>query len=90
MYADPNKAIFCHSVTLMFPSILSICFSMPSLTTSSAPMTTGAVCAFIPHIFAIFISRSLYLDSFSTTWVDVFDQMELHYSSAYMPFLVYP
>ena len=41
MCLDPNRANFCNSVTLMFPGILSICFSVPFLTTPSAPMTTG-------------------------------------------------
>ena len=49
-----------------------MCFSMPFLTTPSAPMTTGTVIVFNPHIFIISISRSLYLDSFSATFTDVF------------------
>ena len=56
---------------LIFPGILSMCFSMPFLTTPSAPMTTGTVIVFNPHIFVIAISRSLYLDSFSATFTDV-------------------
>ena len=43
---------------------------MPFLTTPSAQMTT--VIVFNPHIFAISISRSLYLDSFSATFTNVF------------------
>ena len=57
---------------LIFPGILSMCFSMPFLTTPSALMTTGAVVVFSPHIFVISISRSLYLDNFSATFTDVF------------------
>ena len=49
-----------------------MCFSMPFLITASAPMTTGTVIVFNPHIFVISISRSLYLDSFSATFTDVF------------------
>ena len=57
---------------LIFPGILSMCFSMPFLTTPSAPLTTGTVIAFNPYIFVISISRSLYLDNFSATFTDVF------------------
>ena len=57
---------------LMFPGILSMCFSMPFLATPSAPMTTGTVIVFNPHIFVISISRSLYLDNFSATFTDIF------------------
>ena len=57
---------------LIFPGILSVCFSMPFLTTPSAPMTTGTVIVFNLYIFVISISRSLYLDSFSATFTDVF------------------
>ena len=55
---------------LIFPGIFSMCFSMPFLTTPSAPMTTGTAIVFNSHIFSI--SRSLYLDSFSATFTDVF------------------
>ena len=57
---------------LIFPGILSMCFSMSFLTTPSAPMTTGTVIVFNPHIFLMSISRSLYLDNFSATFTDVF------------------
>ena len=57
---------------LIFPGILSMCFSMPLLTTPSAPMTTCTVIVFNPHIFVISISRSLYLDNSSATFTDVF------------------
>ena len=72
MCADLNRAIFCTFVTLIFPGFLSICFSIPFLTTPSAPMTTSTICDFIPHIFVIFISKSLNLESFSATSIDVF------------------
>ena len=45
---------------------------MPFLTTPSAPMTTGTVIVFNPHIFVISTSRYLYLDNFSATFTDVF------------------
>ena len=62
---------------LIFPGIFSMCFSMPFLTTPSALMTTGTVIVFNPHIFVISISRSLYLDSFSATFTDVFQSEEI-------------
>ena len=71
IWADPSKAIFCSSVMLIFPRILQICLSMPFLITPSAPVTTGTICVFIPHILAISISRSLYLESFSAILMDV-------------------
>ena len=72
MWADPRRVIFCSSVTLIFPGILFVCFSMSFLITPSALMTTGTVCVFIHHIFDISISRSLYLERFSATFTDVF------------------
>ena len=57
---------------LVFPGILSMCFSVPFLITPSVPMTKGIVIVFNPHIFIISISRSLYLASFSATLTDVF------------------
>ena len=68
---DPSRAIFCSSVTLIFPGLLQICLSMSFLITPSDPMTTGTICVFIPHILAISISRFLYLQSFSATLTDV-------------------
>ena len=57
MWADARRVIFCSSVTLMFPGILFVCFSMPFLITLSALMTTGTASIFILHIFVILISR---------------------------------
>ena len=48
-----------------------MCFSMPFLTTPSAPMPTGTVIVFNPHIFVISISRCLYLGNFSATFTIV-------------------
>ena len=65
-------------------------FSTPFLTTPSAPMTTGTVIVFNPHISVISISRSLYLDSFSATFTDAFQSEEIAiYLSACMSFLAY-
>ena len=47
-------------------------FSKPFFISPSAPITTGIVVAFIPHIRSISISRSLYFDSFSVTFTEVF------------------
>ena len=68
----PSSAIFCSSVILMLPGICLMCFSKPFFISPSAPITTGIVVAFIPHIRSISISRSLYFDSFSVTLTDVF------------------
>ena len=57
---------------IIFPGILSMCFSMPFLTTPSAWMTTCTVIVFNPHIFVISISRSFYLNNFSAAFTDVF------------------
>ena len=70
MWLDPRRAIFGSSVNL--PGILSMCFSMPFLTIPSAPMTTGTVLVFNPHICVISISRCLYWDNFYATLIDVF------------------
>ena len=45
---------------------------MSFLTTYSAPMTTGTICVFIPKIFAIPISKYLYLESFSASLTHAF------------------
>ena len=37
-----------------------------------APITTGIVSVFIPHILVVSISRSLYLGSFSVVFKEVF------------------
>ena len=37
-----------------------------------APITTGIIPDFIPHILVVSISRSLYLDSFSVVFNEVF------------------
>ena len=47
-------------------------FSKPFYISPSAPITTGIVVPFIPHIRSISISRSLYFDSFSVTLTEVF------------------
>ena len=47
-------------------------FSIPFFTRPRAPSTTGIVVVFMPHIFSISISRSLYFESFSVVFIEVF------------------
>ena len=68
----PSSAIFCSSQILMLPGICLVYFSKPFFISPSAPITTGIVVAFIPHIRSISISRSLYFYSFSVTLTEVF------------------
>ena len=60
------------TVILMLPGICLVYFSKPFFISPSAPITTGIVVAFIPHIHSISISRSLYFDTFSVTLTEVF------------------
>ena len=57
---------------LISPGIFRMYLSIPFFRSPKAPITTGIVVAFIPHIRSISISRSLYLDSFSFTFTEVF------------------
>ena len=57
---------------LTWPGILPRYISRPFLTAPSAPMITGIVSVLMPHIRLVSISKSLYLDSFSVTFTDVF------------------
>ena len=72
MCAVPSKAIFCSSLMLIWPGIRPRYVSSPFLIAPSAPMITGIVSVFMPHIRLVSISKSLYLDSFSVTFMDVF------------------
>ena len=56
---------------LKFPGILSVYFSNLFIN-PKAPVTTGIVVVFIPHIVLIFIFRSLYCDSCSVILTEVF------------------
>ena len=47
-------------------------FSISFFTRPRAPSTTGIVVVFMPHIFSISISRSLYFESFSVVFIEVF------------------
>ena len=68
----PSSAIFCSSLILMLPGICLVYFSKPFFISPGAPITTGIVVAYIPHIRSISISRSLNFDSFSVTLTEVF------------------
>ena len=76
----PSSTIFCSSPILMLPGICWVYFSKPFFISPSAPITTGIVVAFIPHIRLISISRSLYFDSFSVTLTEVFFSVGMHIS----------
>ena len=54
------------------PGIFPKFWSIPSLRSPSAPTITGTVSALIPHILMVSISISLYFESFSLTFVEVF------------------
>ena len=72
MWNVPSSVIFCSSCILLLPGICCIYFSNPFFVSPRTPVTTGIVVAFIPHIVSISISRSLFFDSFSVTWTEVF------------------
>ena len=72
MCAVPSKVIFCSSLMLIWLGILPRYVSSPFLITPSAPTITGIVSVLMPHIQLVSIFKSLYLDSFSVTFMDVF------------------
>ena len=71
MCAVPRRMIFCSSFILLVPGIFPKFWSIPSLISPSAPTITGTVSVLIPHILVVSISRSLYFESFSMTFVEV-------------------
>ena len=72
MSAVPRGMIFCSSLMLLAPGIFPKFWSIPTLISPSAPTITSTVSVLIPHILVVLISRSLYFESFSVTFVDVF------------------
>ena len=72
MCAVPWRMIFCSSLMLLAPGIFHKFWSIPHLISPSAPTITDIVSVLIPHILVISISRSLYFESFSMTFVEVF------------------
>ena len=57
---------------LLAPGIFPEFWSIPSLISPSAPAITSTVSVLIPPILVVLISRSLYFESFSMTFVEVF------------------
>ena len=72
MWAVPTKVIFCGALMLIAPGIFSVCFCSPFLRSLRAPITSGIVFVLIPHILVVSISKSLYLESFSMVFNEVF------------------
>ena len=64
--------IFCSSLMLLAPGIFPKFWSIPSLRNPSATTITSTVSVLIPHILMDSVSRSLYSESFSMTFVEVF------------------
>ena len=71
MRAVPRRMIFCSLLMLLAPGIFPKFWSIPSLI-PSPPTITGTVSVLIPHILVVSISRSLYFESFSMTFIEVF------------------
>ena len=70
--AVPRRMIFCSSLMLLAPGIFPKFWSTPSLISPSAPTITGTVSVLIPQILVVSISSSLYFESFSITFVELF------------------
>ena len=64
--------IFCSSLMLIAPEIFPKLCSIPLLMSASSPTITGTISVFTLCIFVISISRSLYFEIFSVTFVEVF------------------
>ena len=67
-----RRMIFCSSLMLLAPGIFPKFWSIPSLISHSTPTITSTVSVLIPHILVVSISRFLYFESFSMTFVKVF------------------
>ena len=68
----PISMIFCKSSMFIFPGILSMVDLIPFFIASSALITTGSVVAFIFYILLASISKSLYFENFSTSFIETF------------------
>ena len=68
----PISAIFCNSSMFIVPGIFATVHLIPFFITPSAPITSGSVVVFIFHILLTSISKSLYFDSFSTSFIETF------------------
>ena len=66
-----RRVIFCSSLMLLALWIFPKFWSIPSLS-PSVPTTSGTVSVLISHILVVSISRSLYFETFSMAFVEVF------------------
>ena len=64
--------ISCSSLMLIAPEIFPKLCSIPLLMSASSPTITGTISVFTLRIFVISISRSLYFEIFSVTFIEVF------------------
>ena len=80
MWDVPSSVIFCRSCILMLPTICCTYFPNPFLISTMTPITPGIVIAFIPQILSTLISRSLYFESLSVTFTEVFFSVEMDIS----------
>ena len=67
-----KRMIFCSSLMLIAPEIFPKLCSIPLLMSASSPTITGTISVFTLRIFVISISRSLYFEIFSVTFVELF------------------
>ena len=72
MCAVPSTMIFCSSLMLLAPGIFPEFWSIPYLISPSEPTIIGTDSVLNPHFLVVSISRSLYFESFSMTFVEVF------------------
>ena len=72
MWAVPSSAIFWTSFGHIFPGILSTVVSKSLERTPRAPTTTGITVVLSFHILCISISKSLYFDFFSNSFLETF------------------
>ena len=70
--AVPSRAIFCSSSIIILPGNCSACRISPLGIIPSVQTASGMTIVFVLHILSISISRSLYLESFSTTFAATF------------------
>ena len=71
MCAVPMRMIFCSLLMLLAPGTFTKFWSIPSLISPNAPTIIGSLYPHSPFFF-FSISRSLYFESFSMTFVEVF------------------
>ena len=67
-----RRIIFCNPLMLLAPGIFPKFWSIPPLISHSVLTINGTVSVLIPHILVVSISRSLYFESFSMTFIKGF------------------